>query len=326
MMQSSANAKMIGIIGGGVAGMSCSLWLKHLGFAPVIAEQGSKLGGQMLRLNRVNRWVLGFPGKTSQELADIYAAHINLEGIEVLCQAHLLSVSAVSTGFELLIDQSGGFRAISVMALVIATGLRVLSHEIFGAIPGYQSLSDAGLISCFPLGHLDKLLELNGKTVAVIGGGDNAHYTAKDIALAGARVYLLIRSNHKARVAIRNEIENYIKQEIVTERTGARVTAFRQDNGKIEINLQDVNGIDDRIQVDRVFIRTGFAANSEFLDTCPALSGMAKESGYISTDPAKRTSIPWVYAIGDVSNPKHQSVASAIADGAIAAQDLSGRI
>lgn len=317
---------MIAIIGGGVAGMACALWLKHLGFTPVIVEQNPQLGGQMLNLNRINRWVLGSPSKTSVELVGVYADHINQEAISILTQARLLAVTAQSTGFDLHIDEGGNMHSLSVLALVIATGTRVLSHEIFGNIFGFPALYDAGRISFFPIDHIDKLPELKGKTVAVIGGGDNAHFTAKDIAEAGAQVFLLIRSIPKARAIIRKDMEIAINQGLIIEYTKAQVREFRQEKGKVEISLIQADGIEVCIKVDMIFARTGFAANSEFLDTYSVFSGIAKECGYITTDSAKRTSIPWVYAIGDVANAKYQSVVNAIADGAIAAQDLSERV
>jgi thioredoxin reductase (NADPH) len=317
---------MVGIVGGGVAGMSCALWLKHLGFSPLIIEQNVQLGGQLLYLDRVNRWVLGSPDKTSVELAGIYAAHIKQEAIAVLYQAHLLEAKAQSTGFDLLIEETGKPRSLPVMAMVIATGLRVLGQEVFSGIKGFQALNKTGLMSFFPIDHLEKLLQLQGKTVAVIGGGDNAHYTSKDIAQAGAQVYLLMRSGPKARMIVRNELEILAKQGLVSERIGISIQGLRQYKGKIEITLLGEDGTEERIYVDRIFVRIGFAANSEFLDAYEAFSGMAKEAGYIKTDANKRTSVPWVYAIGDVANGKYQSVVNAIADGAMAAKDLGDRV
>lgn len=320
MPKPSDNPMTIGIIGGGVAGMSCALWLKHLACRPVIIEQNDRLGGQLQHLDRINRWVLGFPNKTSAELAGIYADHINQEAIEVLYQAHLLAVTRTATGFDAAISQNGHTYPLTLQALVIATGARILGPEAFTGLPGFAAIHAAGLASFFPTAHLPILPALQGKTVAVIGGGDNAHYTAKDLALAGAKTYLLMRSSPKARPAIRKDVVALAAQGLVTERTGSEVLAFRQHQNGIEISLS--NG--DVIDADRVFARLGFTANSEFLTAFPALAGLSKHNSYITVDAYKRTSIAGVYAIGDVANSKHQSVANAIAEGAVAAQDLSG--
>jgi thioredoxin reductase (NADPH) len=325
-MSSSNDQQSIVIIGGGVAGMACALWLKNLGYVPVIVERNNHLGGQLRQINRVNRWVLGLPEKTSAELAEIYAAHIDAEAIAVIYQAQIISIIKQSTGFDLQIEATGKPQLQSAKAIVIATGVRVLGVESLGAIPGLKSLSDAKLISAFPLSHIDELPGLAGKAVAVIGGGDNAHYTANDLVLAGAKVYLLIRSHQKARATIRKQVENYIKQGSIIEIIGTQVTGFRRDMEKIEIEFRNSNNTDGRILVDTVFVRLGFAANSEFVDNFVSISGIARESGYIATDSAKLSNIPLVYAIGDVSSRNHQSVVCAISDGAIAAQAISERV
>ena len=306
--------------------MSCALWLKHLGLTPIIIEQNAKLGGQLLHLNRVNRWVLGYFDKTSTELAGIYVDHIKKENIQVICRSSLLNITANLSGYDISIEVDGNLQSLSTRALVIATGVRVLSHEIFGKIPGFQSIYDSGLISFYPIAHLDYLPTLKGKTIAVIGGGDNAYYTAKDVALAGAHVYLLSRSNPKARSTVRQEVVALIENKIISVRTGVELKPFRQHQYGVEITFLAADFNPEQINVDMVFARTGFAANSEFLDAFEAFSGLNKESGYIKTDSAKCTSIPWLYAVGDVANAKHQSVVNAIAEGAIAAQDISEQL
>ena len=79
----------------------------------------------------------------------------------------------------------------------------------------------------------------------------------------------------------------------------------------------------ERIEVDRIFARTGFAPNTEFLAGLGALAGLERNGdGYLQVDACKRASLPFVYAIGDVANPDHPSVVTAIADGAVAAQAI----
>ncbi|MDO9104135.1 MAG: NAD(P)/FAD-dependent oxidoreductase [Methylovulum sp.] len=319
----------VAIIGGGAAGMSCALWLKQLGYIPHIIEHNAKLGGQLLHINRTNRWVLGLPNRASAELATLYAEHVRNEAIATRCNSKLIAATATATatGYDLIIeDLAQTAQRLSVRAIMIATGVRMLAHEIFSGVPGFQPLYDTGLVSFAPTDHLENLAGLQGKTVAVIGGGDNAHFTAKDTALAGARTFLLMRSRPKARNTIRKEVEALIGQGLIIEHTETQVCAFQRQQSGIEITLLKPDAVMERIRADLIFARTGFAANTEFLDDFECFSGIAKISGYLHTDPLKRTSIPQVYAIGDVANPRHQSVVSAIADGAIAAQDVDERV
>lgn len=321
-MPATDSTLMVAIIGAGAAGMSCALWLKHLGFMPVIIDRNAQPGGQLLSLNRVNRWVLGAIDKTGTELAELYVRHIYRENIKVFCRSRLTAASSNTGGFNLVIETDGKSSALTVCAVVIATGVRPIGAEMFNGIPGFEPLHQAQRISFFPLDHLDATDRMLDKTIAIIGGGNNAFYTAIDAATAGANVYLLIRSRPKARMAVQNQAQEFTG---ITPLKGIKVTAFEQKDEKIAIVL--VNETQEwRIIVDTVFVRAGFAPNSDFLDALGAFSRIAKDRGYIKTDPGQRTSIPWVYAIGDVANSKHQSVVGAIAEGAFAAQDLAERI
>jgi thioredoxin reductase (NADPH) len=313
---------MIGIIGGGAASMSCALWLKQLGLNPVIIDQNAELGGQLLNLKRVNRWVLGEPDKTSAELAGQYSQHIRQLAIDCQLQSQLRHINATASGFNVGIEHKGKLSQFDFKALVIASGVRVLGPEAFSHLPGFVELSESHDISFFPTAHIDLLAGLANKTVAVIGGGDNAHFTAKDLALAGAHVYLLIRNLPNARPVIRSDVLELIAQGKITEYLGAQIRRFGQGPQGLTITLQ--NG--GTLQADKIFPRLGFAANTEFLDDFSAFQGIEKTRGYIVTTPNRRSSIPWVYAIGDAANPQHQSVVNAIAEGAIAAQDLSERV
>ena len=317
----------VAIIGGGVAGMSCALWLKQLGFSPVIIEKNTQLGGQLLDIQRINRWVLGWQNKTSAELAIIYAEHIKQEQITVIYQAQPLDITHKPYGYEVVVSiKNQDKQTFQVGALIIATGVRVLGAQAFDSITGFQPIYQAGLIQCFPLDHLDRLTHLQGKTVAIIGGGDNAHYTAKDMALAGIKSHLIMRSQPKARPNIRKEIENFVNNGIIIEHQQTEVTAFQQNQGQMTLDLITAKRLMSQIKVDAVFVRIGYRPNTEFLDTFEAFSSLAKQVGYVTTDASKRTSIPLLYAIGDVANRQHQSIAGAIAEGALAAQDISERI
>ncbi len=321
--------RSVALIGGGPAGMSCALWLKHLGFSPCIIERNAALGGQLLTLHRLNRWVLGWQGRTSAELAQSYSLHVMGESIPTLYNAHLTAVEKIQTGFRLTVEESGQGECsiLPVSALVIATGLTVRGIDIFNHSSELDSLYAQGLVGCHPLDHLDKLELLSGKTVAVIGGGDNAHFTVKDVATVAKRTYLLARSHPKAQAGIRREVQSLIEQGLVVEYLDTEVDSFRPNQDGMAINLKQSASAVDSIQVDRVFVRAGFAPNSQFLDAFNPLTGLdTLNHGYLWTDSCKRTSIESVYAIGDVASPHLQSVVTAIADGVIAARAIADDI
>ena len=325
MGNSSEGDSVVGIIGGGSAGMSCALWLKYLGLAPLIIERNAALGGQLLNTNRINRWVLGLPGRTGPELSKLYGEHIVEENIHVIYNTQLVAVESAAAGYRLLLQDADRYQtSLLVQALVIATGMRAVGGEVFSGIPGFGSLDAAGLVGCFPTDHLDAMECLRGKTVAVIGGGDNAHFTVKDVASVAALTYLLIRSCPKAQNRVRQEVKTLIGQGRVVEYLETEAEAFRQFQDGIEISLKQSGSMTAKINVDQVFTRIGFAPNSEFLDTLGPLADIGTQAdGYLCTDSCQRTSLASVYAIGDVAGPGLQSVVTAIAQGAIAARAIA---
>lgn len=351
MHQPSQSSSNIAILGGGPAGMACALWLKHLGFAPVVIEPGEALGGQLLRINRVNRWVLGIPGQTGPELAGLYAKHIQDEAIAVRLNAQVESVAAAEGGFDLVLrheyspplprplsSRGEGSKSLSPLgrkdqtenrrlfarAIVIATGLRLKSWEFLQSIPGAAALHEAGLLSFFPLDHLEPAENLEGKRVAVIGGGDNAFFTAKDLACHAASTHLLMRSQPRAQPAVSAAVEGLARQGKVQIQGGVRITGMHREVDGIAIALADSDLMPGRITVDRVFARTGLAPNTDFPAALDPLAGLAKNGeGYLRVDAWKRTSLPGIYAIGDAANPDHPAVVTAIADGAVAARAIA---
>lgn len=320
-----SSPRNIAILGGGAAGMSCALWLKHLGFSPVLIEPGAGLGGQLLKINRTNRWILGIPGRTGPELAELYGRHVVDEAIDVRLGAQPVSVMAEDSSFSLVVrEREHHTTSLPAQALVIATGLRVNSSDILHSIPGALPLYESGLLSFFPLDHLEPTEVLEGKRVAVIGGGDNAHFTARDLASKTAVTHLIIRSGPRAQPMVRKEVDALIRQGRVEEHAGARITSFFQGSGGIAIALSRNDSTVERIEVDRIFARTGFTPNTQFLAGLGYLAGLEKNSdGHVWVDTWKRASLPFVYAIGDVANPDHPSVVTAIADGAVAAMAIA---
>ncbi|HWQ70220.1 MAG TPA: NAD(P)/FAD-dependent oxidoreductase [Patescibacteria group bacterium] len=319
------SSRNIAILGGGAAGMSCALWLKHLSFSPVLIEPGAALGGQLLEIHRINRWILGIPGRTGPALAELYGRHVSDEAIDVRLGARPVSVMTEDFGFSLVVRESEHrTTSLPARALVIATGLRVNSSDILHPIPGALPLYESGLLSFFPLDHLEPMEALEGKRVAVIGGGDNAHFTVKDLASRAVLTHLIIRSRPRAQPLVRQEVEALVRQGRVQEHSGALITGFHQGSGGITIALARNDSNAERIEVDRIFARTGFAPNTEFLAGLGPLAGLGRNSdGYVRVDTWKRASLPLVYAIGDVANPDHPSVVTAIADGATAAQAIA---
>ncbi len=304
--------------------MSCALWLNQLGFSPTIIEREATLGGQLLKYNRINRWMLGVQNKTSFELANLYRDHIETQNISLCYDTRLTAIETTEEGYRLILQKAGMNTLMEVQALVIATGVRACIPENFSNKEEFNLLCKAKLIYSYPTDHLERLEEIQGKRVAVIGGGDNAHFTVNDIASRAERTFLITHSHPKAQKTIRQEVEHFIAEGQVVEYLESTIDGFQQVDSGIELSLRTSGSKIHKIIVDLIFIRTGFTANTEFLHTFPLLANIEKQArGHLITDSSQRTSIPFVYAIGDVTDSRLQSVVTAIAQGAIAARAIT---
>ncbi|PPC89703.1 MAG: hypothetical protein CTY34_10515 [Methylobacter sp.] len=324
-MEKSKADFSVGIIGGGVAGMSCALWLKQLGYSPVIFDRNKQLGGELLRLERPNRWVLGMPNIDSDELARHYAGHIALEHIPALLESELTGIDrAGSAGFRVSVLLADGESvSFNFNALVVATGCKAKGPELFDLLPGFTEVYNAGLISFSPLDHLPRLTELTHKPIAVIGGGDNAHFTAKDLATSGANCSLLTRSQAKAGKSIRREILDSIEQGRILEYNGVKLTGFNLESPDSLKILFTSASESYEICVRHCFVRAGFNSNTTGLECFDVFKKLDKLNGYIQTHGSGQTSEPMIYAAGDVTGPGSQSVVNAIAQGANVAKEIS---
>lgn len=316
-------ASPVVIIGGGPAGMGCALWLKQMGCHPVLIEQQPQLGGQLLHIERINRWVLGKPERTSVELARDYAAHLRAEDIEIRLGTRVVRVASPGAPWDLIVaTPAGRGTTIRCSHLVIATGTRMRTHEAFGTVPGFEATRAAGRISFWPLDHLGRLADLRHQRVAVIGGGDNAHCTAADLADVAGRVHLLRRSAPTVQRPIRARVAASIASGRIVEHAGVAISRFTPGPGSVRIAAA---GGTDRISidVDMIFARVGFIPNTEFLSDLGPLAQLRQDArGHLRVDAGKRTSLHGVYAIGDVANPDDQAVVLSIADGALAARSI----
>ena len=116
--------KVIAIIGGGPAGMSCALWLKHLDYYPIIIEKSDRLGG-LQNINPFhNKWYLGVHGKTGEKLAREFQRQMEVEFITTFLGARLQKITK-GENFKIYTKDT----EIEVASIAIATGQRFKSKR-----------------------------------------------------------------------------------------------------------------------------------------------------------------------------------------------------
>ena len=294
------------IIGGGPGGMSALLWCHSLGLRALLLERAPELGGQLLHLfHRVTDYP-GLVARDGRELRDRFAAHLGELQLEWQTGAR---IETIDLG-ERRVACDG--ETLEGRALILATGAR---KRRLG-VPGEDEFEGRGVSYSATRDHR----AFAGREVCVVGGGDSALENCLILARLCPRVTLVHRSDtFRARPEWVAQVRQHPRISIIT---GGQVKAIRGGQEVSEIVVERGTGEHTVIPAQGIFIRIGIAPNVEGLRGQIALD----ESGFIQTDARQRTSLDFVYAVGDVCRPVCLSVAAAVGHGAIAAKDIALRL
>ena len=313
--------KTVAILGGGPAGLSCALWLKQLGLAPVVLERSSQVGGIQRSSNYINNYYLGVAGRTGREVAEQFVQHAGAADLRVICEVRIESITKAGDGFAL---RAGG-RLIEARALVVATGQRVCGPEAVSAIQADWSGLAKHVV--FDPGQTPLLIEpVRGKVVAVVGGGDNAMSTAVMLGASATHIHLLSRRPLHGFQINQEAVRAMQESGRLTLHQPAELQRLESGDKRVRYAFQ-MPGIPGQTGLaDYVCFRLGFAPNTEAVTSLLKAGEFGPlaltPSGHLLTDPAQRTPIPRVYAVGDVANVRDACVATAVAQGAVAARSV----
>ena len=319
-----SRAPIVPIIGGGPAGMSCALWLHNYGMHPVIIEREGALGG-MARLSPYhNEWLLGQRGKSGRENAAEFAGHIRDLAIETWLGGAPQRLRREHDG-RLRLDVAvagAATRSLSSPLIVIATGTRFAGEEWLNRVENARRVAAAGRLHVGAAAVGEPTLDL-GSHVAVIGGGDNAFDVSRMLAESCVRVTIVMRSKApRAQPLLVERLRPHRTSGMATVMAERTVEALG-DGASREVRVR-LDGGDD-IEVDHVILLFGYRPNTNE----PWLAELALATdalGYLVVDGNMETSCRGVFAVGDVSNPAHPCIASAIASGAVAARTIEKRL
>jgi thioredoxin reductase (NADPH) len=309
--------------------MSCALWLHNYGFHPVIIERESGLGGMARRSPYPNEWLIGRSGESARENAAAFARHVAELSVETWLRAQPRELRRDQNG-RFLLDVTfqeaacAGYaasRALSAAAVVIATGTRFNGDEWVDSVGNARRMVHEGRVHVGApwAGEPDANV---GSHVAIIGGGDNAFDVARMLAEKGVRVTILMRSpTPRARPQMVERLRKH-------EASGmARILAPRSVDTLEEFcsgaRLRLDNG--DHIEADHVLLLFGYRPNSDE-DWMAKLALDRDRRGYLVVDGNMETSCPGVFAVGDVANPRHPCIATAIGSGTMAAREIGKRL
>ncbi len=291
------------VIGSGPAGITAALYLARSGCSVRLFEQMTS-GGQILQTAELENYP-GFPkGIKGYELADLFTAH--LEGL--LVERSASAVTEVSGEAGAFTVKAGKDEVHQCRVVVVCSGAH---HRRLG-LPGESLLQGRGVSYC-------ALCDGNffrGQDVAVVGGGNSALEESLYLAKLAAKVYVIHRRDaFRGAKIYQNKLEAMPdKVELVRDSVVSQLHGAKALEG---ITVRHVTtGEERRIAVQGLFIYVGFEPGTAFLPA--ALERDAQ--GFIVTDAEMHTSIPGIFAAGDVRSKLCRQVITAAGDGATAAQ------
>ena len=288
------------IIGSGPAGLSAAVYGKRAGLDLVVLEKNPMSGGQVLNTYEVDNY-LGMPGMNGFDMGVKFREHADKLGAEF----REASVLSIETGEEGKIVRTDG-EELQAKAVILAAGAVHARLEV----PGEEALGGRGVSYC---ATCDGAF-FRGRTVAVVGGGDVALEDAIYLSRLCEKVYLIHRRDElRGAQILQQELQGLSNVEILYSHVveeilgGDQVEEIRVRNKKTDEVFQ--------LSVAGVFVAVGIRPSTELvrdLDICD-------EGGYVLAGEDCATSVPGLFAAGDVRKNPIRQIATAVADGANAA-------
>ena len=286
------------ILGAGPAGLTAGIYAARGGLNAVIVESKA-VGGQAALTAEIENYP-GFASVSGYELVSLMQAQCEALGVSFVFDAPVAlalegDVKRVDTAY------SGTLEA---RAVILATGAlpRTLGiereSELMGGGVSYCATCDGAFF--------------RGKPVAVVGGGNTAVEDALYLEKFASEVYLIHRRDALRADAI---LADRVKNSGVHIVWDSVVTALDGDKKLQSVTLKNVkSGDTSSLAVNGLFVAVGQKPATE------GLTGVELDGGYIVTDSEMRTSLPGVFAAGDVRKKTLRQVITAAADGAVAAE------
>ena len=318
-----AQVRDLVVVGAGPSGLSAAVYGASEGLDVLVLEANAP-GGQAGSSSKIENY-LGFPtGISGQELAARAYTQAQKFGAQLLIAKSATQLACDRKPYAIEIDHGPLVPARSV---IIATGAeyRRLSLENLSQFEGAGVYYGATFVEAQVCG---------GEEVIVVGGGNSAGQAAVFLAHTASRVHILVRSGGLAESMSRYLIRRIEETPAIVVRPHTEITALEGGDHLERVRWRDnQTGTSETHAIRHVFAMTGAVPNTRWLEGCVALD----TQGFIKTGPdlspedlaAARwplaraphlleTSLPGVFAVGDVRGGNIKRVASAVGEGSIA--------
>ncbi len=292
------------VVGGGPAGAAAAIYSARKGISTgVVAD---RFGGQVLDTMSIENFI-SVTETEGPKFAAALEQHVKTYDVDImnLQRAEQLIPASAESAFNQIRLASGA--TLKAKTIVLATGARW--REI--NVPGEREYRNHGVAYC---PHCDGPL-FKGKHVAVIGGGNSGVEAAIDLAGIVSHVTLLeFGAELRADEVLQRKLRSLAN---VTVHTSAQTSTINGDGKKVtSITFKDLlTGVANEVVLDGVFIQIGLVPNTEWLKGTLELS----RHGEIIVDARGQTSVPGIFAAGDVTTVPFKQIVIAVGEGAKAA-------
>lgn len=303
------------ILGGGVSGLNAATRLGMVNYKPLVV-QGPIPGGLLTQSHSVRNW----PGEIDidgKSLTDKMYAQAKNAGT-IFSSASVTAVDFSCWPYRITLDDGPTPKTISALSVIIAMG----TTPNYLNVPGEKTFFGKGVSTCAVCdGDLYR-----DQTVAIVGGGDAAITEAAYLAKLAKKVYVLVRKDH-LRAQDKRKDEVLAKKNVEVLFSTAVKQVHGTDQEVTHLTLENTKTKEQRtLNTNALFLAIGSKPNSALFKGYLDLDA----HGYIKIDstpdhdithysPAQKTSLPGVYAIGDIADPHFKQADAAAGDGCKAA-------
>jgi thioredoxin reductase (NADPH) len=304
----------VAIIGAGPAGLATAVYAASEGLSTIVVE-GLAPGGQAGTSSRIENY-LGFPtGISGQDLANRALVQAQRFGAQLVISRKVVALVA-EPGRSLVVMEHG--RRLSSRCVVIATGARYRSISA----ENYHRFEGEGIH--YAATELEAAL-CGREAVAVVGGGNSAGQAALFLSSRVLQVHLIVRAGD-----LNATMSDYLIQRItaapnIVLRTRSQITSLHGADWLESVTIKtSCNGDEETVEVCGLFVMIGATPNTEWLgagvDTDSA--GFIRTGAGTDGTTTHGTSLPGVFAVGDVRSGSIKRVASAVGEGSVVVAEI----
>ena len=308
-MSAVRHARVI-ILGSGPAGYSAAVYAARANLKPLLIT-GIQAGGQLTTTTEVDNWPGDPHGLTGPALMQRMQEHAERFETEIVFD-HINAVDLAGKPFTLVGDSA----TYHCDALIIATGA---SARYLG-LPSEEAFMGRGVSAC---ATCDGFF-YRGREVAVVGGGNTAVEEALYLSNIASKVTLIHRRNvFRAEKILQNKLQERVAEGKIELQLNAEVDEVLGDaSGVTGVRLKQYGGAYRELKVDGLFVAIGHTPNTSLFE-----GQLALKDGYLVVNGGREgnataTSIPGVFAAGDVADSIYRQAITSAGAGCMAALDV----